>query len=149
MARQYARKRGRSGSTRPISKRAPSWGKYTPEEVEALIMKFAKEGMTASRIGLILRDQYGVPLTSTILGRKLGRVIESAGYRPGMPEDLDSLLRKADRVKRHLEKNKADSRNKRSLALIESKIHNLSEYYKRKGVLPESWRYKTAVAAVV
>lgn len=149
MARQYARKRGRSGSTRPVSKRAPSWGKYTPDEVEALIVKLSKEGTTPSSIGLILRDQYGVPLTSTTLGKKIGKVLASAGLKPGMPEDLGNLLRKADRLKRHLEKNRSDSHNKRSLTLIESRIHNLSSYYKRRKALPQDWRYKTAVATVV
>ena len=149
MARQYSRKRGKSGSTRPVSKRTPSWGKYTPEEVEALILKLSKEGNTPSRIGLTLRDQYGIPLTSTILGKKIGQILESAGQQPSMPEDLENLLRKADRLKRHLDKNKSDSMNKRALTLIESKIHNLSKYYKRKKMLPENWRYKTAVAAVI
>ncbi len=149
MARQYARKRGRSGSTRPISKRAPSWGKYAPEEVEDLIAKSAKEGVPSSRIGMILRDQYGVPLANTVLGKKIGKVLESANLKPGIPEDLENLVKKAERMKRHLEKNKVDYRNKRSLALIESKIHNLSMYYKKKKVLPGSWSYKAAVAAVV
>ena len=50
--------KGKAHSTRPVSKRAPSWCKYQPEEVEALVVKFAKEGHSASVIGTILRDQY-------------------------------------------------------------------------------------------
>ncbi|MGC8850461.1 MAG: 30S ribosomal protein S15 [Candidatus Bathyarchaeia archaeon] len=148
MARMYTRKRGSSGSTRPVSKRPPSWCKYTPEEVENLVVRLAKEGTPPSMIGGILRDQYGIPLVKPITGKKVGRILEEAGLKPPLPEDLQRLMIKAERLKRHLEKNRKDYHNKRSLALIESKIHNLSKYYKRAGVLPQDWRYKTAVAAV-
>jgi small subunit ribosomal protein S15 len=148
LARMYTRKRGSSGSTRPVSKRPPSWCKYTPEEVEGLVVKLAGEGVPPSRIGAILRDQYGIPLVKPITGKKVGRILEEAGLKPGMPEDLQRLMMKAERLKRHLEKNRKDYHNKRSLALIESKIHNLSNYYKRVGLLPQDWKYKTAVAAV-
>ncbi|MCJ7761230.1 30S ribosomal protein S15, partial [Candidatus Bathyarchaeota archaeon] len=60
--------KGKSHETRPVSKRAPSWCKYQSEEVEALIVKLAKEGNSASRIGTILRDQYSVPLSKPITG---------------------------------------------------------------------------------
>ncbi|MCJ7760663.1 30S ribosomal protein S15, partial [Candidatus Bathyarchaeota archaeon] len=66
MARLYASKRGRSGSTRPISKKSPSWCKYREEEVEALVVKLAKQGNSPSMIGLILRDNYGIPLARSI-----------------------------------------------------------------------------------
>ncbi|MEM1589111.1 MAG: 30S ribosomal protein S15, partial [Candidatus Bathyarchaeia archaeon] len=36
--------KGKSHSTRPVSKRPPSWCKYQPEEVEALVIKLAREG---------------------------------------------------------------------------------------------------------
>jgi len=43
LARLYVRKRGKSGSTRPISKKTPSWCKYQPEEVESIINEAAGE----------------------------------------------------------------------------------------------------------
>ena len=148
MARMYSRKRGRSGSIRPISKKTPSWCKYAPEEVEALIVKLAKEGLSPSIIGVALRDRYGIPLATSILGTSIKRVLEDAGLKPSLPEDLENLIKKAERLKRHLAKNRSDKNNKHALALIESKIHNLSNYYKRKGELPQTWKYKTIVAAV-
>ncbi len=144
----YSRKKGKSGSTRPISKKAPQWFKYTHEEVEDLIIKLVKEGASPSKIGLILRDQYGIPLVKPILEKTITEVLSSAGMEPKIPEDLESLLKKAEKLKRHLEKNRSDYLNKRALTLIESKIHNLSKYYKRKGALPQEWKYKAAVAAV-
>jgi small subunit ribosomal protein S15 len=57
-------------------------------------------------------------------------------------------MRKAESLGIHLEKNKKDLNNKRALQLIEAKIHKLSRYYKREGVLPESWRYEPKIASL-
>jgi small subunit ribosomal protein S15 len=148
MARMYSRKRGKSGSTRPISKRPPQWCKYAAEEVEDLVVKLARQGLPPSRIGVVLRDQYGIPLVKPILGKSVNDVLSAAGLAPNIPEDLENLIKKAENLKKHLSRNKSDYINKRALSLLESKIHNLSKYYKRRGVLPEEWKYKAVVAAV-
>jgi small subunit ribosomal protein S15 len=59
------------------------------------------------------------------------------------------LLKKATSIYAHLEKNKKDAYNKRSLQLIEAKIHRLSKYYKREGVLPLDWKYEAKTASLV
>lgn len=148
MARLYSHKRGRSGSTRPVSKHAPPWCKYKPEEVEAFVVKLAKEGNPPSKIGGILRDQYGIPLVKPITGKRVNEILREAGLAPKLPEDLNSLLRKATALRRHLEKHKADSSNVRSLELLESKIHRLAKYYRKRKLLPSDWKYKPAVAAL-
>jgi len=56
----HSRKHGKHGSTKPIKKR-PSWLMYDKEEIEQLILKLARDGMQNAQIGLVLRDQYGVP----------------------------------------------------------------------------------------
>ena len=38
--------------------------KYTEEEVKSIILKLGNKGMTAEKIGLTLRDQYGIPKVS-------------------------------------------------------------------------------------
>ena len=147
MARLYSRKRGSSGSTRPVSRRPPGWFKYEPEEVEALILKLAKEGNTPSAIGQIMRDRYGIPLVPQIVGKRLGRLLPPES-RPKVPEDLENLLKKATSTIRHLEKNRKDYMNKRDLALIESKIHRLATYYRSIGRLPKEWGYKPVAASL-
>lgn len=149
MARLYSHKRGRSGSTRPLSKKTPTWCKYNAEEVEALVAKLAREGNNASTIGIILRDRYGIPLAKPIIGKTIHELLKSSDAAPKIPEDLDTLMKKAERARRHLERNKADSIAKRSLALIESKIYRLVRYYKEEGVLPLQWEYKLMAASVV
>ena len=145
---KFAYARGRSRSTRPVSKRPPGWCKYTPEEVEALVVKLAREGKPPSLIGVILRDQYGIPLVKPITGKSILQILQEHNLAPRIPEDLYNLMRKAARLRRHLEKNRKDYSNKRALQIIESKIHRLSKYYKRKGILPEDWKYKYELIAV-
>ncbi len=147
MARLYSGKRGSSGSTRPVSRRPPSWFKYEPEEVESLVVKLGKEGNSPSIIGQILRDRYGIPLVSQISQRRLERLLPSE-LRPKVPEDLENLLKKATSTRRHLEKNRKDYPNKRDLALIESKIHRLVTYYRSIGRLPKEWEYKPIAASL-
>lgn len=142
------KEKGKSHSTRPISKRPPSWCKYQPEEVEALVIKLAREGHPPSRIGTILRDQYGIPLVKPITGKSITKILEEAGLKPSIPEDLENLIRKATRLLTHLEKHRKDLHNKRALQLVEAKIHRLSEYYKQKGVLPPEWKYEPKVASI-
>ena len=135
------KEKGISHQTRPVTKRPPAWCRYTTEEVEAQIMKLSKEGHAPSKIGIILRDQYGVPLAKPIIGKSITQVLEERGVVSSLPEDLENLLRKATRLHVHYEKNKADLHNKRALQMVEAKIYKLSRYYKNKGVLPADWKY--------
>ena len=140
---------GKSHQTRPVSKRSPSWCKYQPEEVEAIVIRLAKEGNSTSRIGTILRDQYSVPLVRPITGKTVTEILKEAQLAPPVPEDLANLLKKAESLVVHYEKNRTDLHNKRALQIIEAKIHKLSRYYKRAGVLPKNWKYEAKIASVV
>lgn len=148
MAKLYSRRRGKSGSIRPVSKKPPAWCKYTPEEVEALVVKLSKEGNSPSMIGLILRDRYGIPLVKPIVEKTVKEIISGAGLASKLPEELEVLLKRAVELKKHLEKNRKDYRNKHALALVESKIHRLAKYYRDKGAIPSDWKYKAFVASV-
>jgi small subunit ribosomal protein S15 len=132
-----------------VSKRPPSWCKYEAEEVEALVIKLAREGNPPSRIGTILRDQHGIPLTKSLTGKTVSGILAEAEMAPSVPEDLEMLLKKASRLSTHLERNKMDLVNKRSLQIIEAKIHKLSKYYRREGVLPSDWKYEPKAASIV
>jgi small subunit ribosomal protein S15 len=75
--------------------------------------------------------------------------LAEADMAPSIPEDLEMLLKKAARLSTHLERNRMDLANKRALQVIEAKIHKLSKYYKRKGVLPSDWKYTPKAASIV
>ncbi len=136
------KEKGMSHQTRPVTKRPPTWCRYTAEEVEALVMRLAKDGHSPSKIGIILRDQHGIPLAKPIAGKSVTQILKERGLASTLPEDLENLLRKATRLHVHYDKNKSDLSNKRALQLVEAKIYKLSRYYKRKGVLPADWKYQ-------
>ena len=142
-------RRGKSHSRRPISKRAPTWCKYSPEEVEAFVIKFAKDGNTQSRIGIILRDQFGIPLVKPIVGKSVKEIIKDAGMTTDIPEDLNNMIQKATIIRRHLAKNKSDAVNKRSAELIISKVRRSAKYYIADGLLSKDWKYKPTTVGVV
>jgi small subunit ribosomal protein S15 len=140
--------RGRSHSTRPVSKRPPNWVVYQPDEVKALIINLAREGKTQSQIGNILRDVHGVPLVKPIVGYGVRKVLEEAGLAPEIPEDLYNLMVRATRLRRHMDRNPTDYSNKRGMQLTESMIYRVTKYYKRKGVLPRDWNYRREIVTV-
>jgi len=142
------KKSGRSHSMRPVSKRPPSWCKYQPEEVEAFVIKLAKEGHPPSVIGTILRDQYAIPLVKPFTGKAITEILKEAELAPSIPEDLGDLLKKASKLTAHMEKSKKDLHNKRALQVTEAKIYKLSRYYKRRGVLPQNWKYEPEKAVI-
>ena len=141
--------KGRSHQTRPVTKRPPAWCRYTAEEVEALVIRLAKEGHPLSKIGTILRDQHGIPLTQPITGKSVSQILKERELAPSLPEDLENLMRKATRLHVHLDKNKADLGNKRALQIIEAKIYKLARYYKHKGVLPPNWKYEAKATSLI
>ncbi len=149
MARLHTRGKGKSGSKKPPVKMVPPWVDKSPKEVEELVVKLAKEGYPPSQIGLILRDQYGIPDVRVITGKKLVQILKEHGLAPDIPEDLGNLIKKAVRIREHLKNNKKDMHNKVALLRVESKIKRLVKYYKREGVLPPDWKYDPERAAVM
>ncbi len=127
----------------------PEWVEYSTEEIEELILKLTKEGNSTSKIGIILRDQYGIPDVKLITGQKITKILEKHGQGLEYPEDLMNLIRRAVNIREHLEENPKDLHTRRGLRIIESKIRRLVRYYTREGVLPEGWRYDPRSAALL
>ncbi|MEM3402217.1 MAG: 30S ribosomal protein S15 [Candidatus Hadarchaeales archaeon] len=121
----------------------------TPEEAVSTVVKLAKEGVPPSKIGLILRDQYGVPDVKKLTGKSIKQIMDSAGVKPGLPEDLANVIKEAVRLYAHLSKHRKDTMSYRALERVESRINRLSRYYKRIGVLPKEWRYDRERAALL
>lgn len=134
---------------RPLRNVPPPWLKYKPEEVEQLVIKLAREGYPPSMIGIILRDQYGIPDVKQITGKKILKILKENNLAPEIPEDLLNLMKKAVKIRKHLEIHKKDYHSKRGLIITESKINRLVDYYKRKGILPKDWRYTPERAKIL
>lgn len=142
----HTHRHGKSHSIRPATLQVPSWTKLDAKEIEELVTKYAKEGMTPSQIGIKLRDQHSIPLAKVITGKSICQMLEQNKLISEMPEDLDNMVKKAVGLQRHLKENKGDKRNVRSLELIEAKVHRLSVYYKKIERIPKTWKYKSVVA---
>lgn len=142
MARMHTRKKGKSGSSKIYSQDEHSWVESSGDEIKDMIVQMKKEGLSSALIGVKLRDQYGIPGTKTVLGKKIGNVLSEAGLAPEVPEDLMNLIGKYKNVSRHIELNSKDASNSRNKALIMAKILRLVRYYKSNGVLPEEWKLR-------
>lgn len=148
MVAKLSNMRGKSQSTRPVSKRPPNWVEFQPDEVKALIINLAREGKSQSEIGNILRDEHGIPLVKPIVGYGIRRVLEEAGLASEIPEDLYNLMVRVARLRRHMDRNPKDFSNKRGLQKTESLIYRLTRYYKRKGDLPQDWNYRQEIVTI-
>jgi len=146
VGRVHSHRHGKSHSVRPVSPSTPTWIKQTTNEIEELVVKYSKEGLNPSEIGIKLRDQYAIPLTMQIVKKSVTEILEQKGVKPDMPEDLNNLVTKALGLQKHLRVNKSDRRNVRSLELLEAKVHRLSSYYKEMGRIPKTWKYKAVIA---
>ncbi len=111
------------------------------KKIEKIIVELAKQGIPPSKIGLILRDQYGVPSVRKATGKKLVQILREHNLAPEIPEDLFNLMKRAVNLHEHLAKHRKDKHSKRGLQMIESKIRALIKYYKREGLLPEDFSY--------
>ena len=144
MARMHTRRRGKSGSTRPVHTTLPKWSNVKSKEIEKEIVKLFKDGYAPSEIGLKLRDEgiSGVPVPSVKLatGKKITKILSDNQESPSLPEDLTNLMQKSIRLHEHISENPKDNQNKRSLHNTEAKIRRLVNYY-RGNKLDEDFTY--------
>jgi len=109
----------------------PIWLKYTEQEIKDIILNLIKKDpeLTAEKIGLVLRDSYGIPKTK-IYGLKIGKVLKQEGLYKN--PDLINLTKKQDKIIKHIEKNKQDKRTGRSFIITKAKLKKTKEYLAKK-----------------
>ncbi len=149
MARMHARRKGTSCSKRPMLTENPAWVTISATEIEDIVVKMAKDGNVSAKIGLVLRDQYGVPDVKLATGKTVTQIMKEKGVSPALPEDLSNLMRRAIDLNVHLKENRGDASNRRGLLLIEARIRRLERYYKKNGVLPQDWKYSIDTAELM
>ncbi len=149
MARMHTRRKGKSCSKRPMITENPAWVPLNATEIEDIIVKFAKDGMGSAKIGLVLRDQYGVPSVKLATGKNLTQIMKDKEVASNLPEDMSNLMRRAIDLNVHLKNNRGDVSNKRGLNMIEAKIRRLERYYKSRGILPATWKYSLSNAELM
>src|SRR3989338_3235767 len=107
------------------------WLKYTEEEVKEIILKIAEKdpSLTAEKIGLILRDNYGIPQTK-IYGFKISQVLKQKKIYTN--PDLKNLKSKVSTLLKHIYKNKQDKKTGRSFIITKAKLKIAEDYHARK-----------------
>lgn len=149
MARMHARRKGKSGSTRPMRKEHPDWSSLNPREIEARVLDLGKTGRSASQIGMTLRDQYAVPDVQVATGKRINKILTQHKMGSEIPDDLRNLVKTALKIQKHLDINRKDLKNKRNLQLTESKIRRLTKYYQAEGRLSKDWKYSIEQAKLM
>ena len=91
MGRLHSHNYGKSHSVRPFNTETPSWVNQDKKEIEELILKYGKEDLTSSQIGVKLRDQHAIPLVKPIIKKTITKVLEENDLKTELPEDLDTV----------------------------------------------------------
>jgi small subunit ribosomal protein S15 len=91
----------------------PEWIKLSAKELESLIIDLVKNGNSPAKIGLILRDQHGIPNVKSVLNKRLLKVIKE--HKLKYPTEKEFMQNDIDTLKVHIKKNKHDYPASRSL----------------------------------
>lgn len=104
----------------------PVWLKITEEELKKIIVELA-EKYSPAQIGLILRDQYGIP-TAKVFGKKLSAYLEEIG-KYDKKVDLHNISKKLEIMSEHFKNNPQDKRTKHKLQKAKSRVEIKKRYY--------------------
>jgi small subunit ribosomal protein S15 len=107
----------------------PPWLKYSEEEVKQIIQKLGNKGITSEKIGLILRDQYGIPKVK-IYNLKIKKVLDEKGIFE--EPTLKNLGKKVEKVTKHIERHKHDQVGHRSLTISKAKFKKIQSYQSKR-----------------
>lgn len=105
----------------------PVWLKYTEQEVKDIILNLIKKDakLTSDKIGLILRDTYGIP-KSKIYGIKVSKVLREAGVYTN--NELTSVIKRVENIESHKAKHKHDAKAGRALIIRKARLAKIKRY---------------------
>jgi small subunit ribosomal protein S15 len=88
------------------------WVKIKPAELEKIVVDLYKQGESTAKIGLVLRDKYGIP-KAKLLGKRIAEILTNA--KVALRSGKDIIQKKIDILNKHVEKNKHDQPAKKKL----------------------------------
>lgn len=106
----------------------PLWLKMSEEDLKKVIVELADKYQPA-QIGIILRDQYGVPSTK-VYGKKLNAYLKELGIE--VNPDLTNAEKNVDKMKEHFKTNITDKRAKHKLQRAQSRLNIIRRYFAKK-----------------
>lgn len=102
----------------------PVWLKMSEEELRKLVLELSEKYQPA-QIGLILRDQYGVP-TTKVFGKKLSAYLKEAGKNEFF--EVKNIEKKVAKIKEHMKNNGQDKKAKHKFQKANSRLNALRKY---------------------
>ena len=103
----------------------PTWVKMKEPELKKVILELS-ESHAPSKIGIILRDQYGIP-TTKVFGKKLKAYLKELGIERN--EDFENAAKKVEGLKEHLKENITDRKAKHKLQHAQSRLNIIKKYF--------------------
>lgn len=103
----------------------PAWIKMKEPELKKTILELSAK-YAPSQIGLVLRDQYGIP-TTKVFGKKLKAYLTELGIDRN--EDLENAEKKVEGIKEHLKNNITDRHAKHKLQHVQSRLNIIKKYF--------------------
>lgn len=88
------------------------WIKIKSAELEKIVVELYKQGETIAKIGLILRDKYGVP-KAKLLGKRIKDILIDAKIQ--LRSEAEVIQKKIEALSKHIEKNKHDQPARKKL----------------------------------
>ena len=98
------------------------WTKLKPADVEKLIIEIGKQKVPSEKIGLMLRDQHGIPKVK-LFGLKINKVL--AKHNLAVNSEKKHIETKIKRLKKHSEKNKHDYTAMRKAVMYASQVKKM------------------------
>ena len=103
----------------------PAWVKMKEPELKKAILDLS-EKYPPSQIGMVLRDQYGIP-TTKIFNKRLKVYLKELGVDRN--EDLENAEKKVESLKEHLKKNVTDKNAKHKLQKAQARLNITRKYF--------------------
>lgn len=99
------------------------------EDIEAIVIDLAKKGESTSKIGIILKEKYGVEKMK-LLGKKISKILKDNKIK--YDNDLDFVNNKIKALETHYAKNHQDKRAEREIVKYISLKKRLGSYNLKK-----------------
>ena len=107
----------------------PVWLKLNENELKQIITELMEKEPQPAKIGLILRDQYGIP-TTRVYGKKLLQIMKELGYTENA--ELKNTEKKLEIMKAHFKDHKAtDKKTKHKIQKAQSRLNIVKKYWEK------------------
>ena len=98
--------------------------KLNVADVEKIIVELGKQGVPSDKIGLILRDQHGIPKVKT-LGIKIGKILVK--HKMEKSPEKANTKKKIETLRKHFATNKHDYTAQRKAVMYAARLKKMEQ----------------------